>query len=168
MKYVKYDINTGKILGYYSKEIHDTIPENTIEITDEQWRNALKNSYNHIDITTKEMSKKDFRTSDEIKKIKLKKLKSERNKQVENIIVTLSSGEKLNGDELSQTRLNRAYTNLNDDEEIDWISADDNIVKLNKDKIREALRKSGTLQTEIFIAYKKQVDEILKENEWQN
>jgi len=41
MKYAHYNQETGEILGFYSKNIHEIIPEPAIELTEEEWQNAL-------------------------------------------------------------------------------------------------------------------------------
>jgi hypothetical protein len=42
-------IDENNILkGYYTKEIHKTIPEPNIELTIDQWQNALNNNHNKI------------------------------------------------------------------------------------------------------------------------
>ena len=48
MKYVNYDKKTNKILGYYDDEIHETIPEPSFQISDEEWQKALEISANFI------------------------------------------------------------------------------------------------------------------------
>lgn len=48
MKYVNYDKETNKILGYYDDEIHETIPEPSFKISDEEWQKALEISANFI------------------------------------------------------------------------------------------------------------------------
>ena len=42
-------INSENILqGWYDSEMHTTIPTPNIEVTDEQWQNALNNIHNKI------------------------------------------------------------------------------------------------------------------------
>jgi len=67
MKYVHYDKNTGKILGFFDNEIHPAIPEPSFEISVEQWKEALEKSYNCVDANNKTLFYKDFRTLDEQK-----------------------------------------------------------------------------------------------------
>ena len=98
MKYVNYDEKTGKILGYYDKEIHgkwippqydengnmikegywdlSAIPQPFVEITDEQWQEAINNHYNYIDPETKTMGIKDFRTLDQLKQAKKQEIET--------------------------------------------------------------------------------------------
>ena len=75
MKYVNYDKDTGKILGYYDDTITDIIPVPNIKITDEQWENAIKHNYNYYDAKTNTLSKKDFRTLEELKQDKKSTIK---------------------------------------------------------------------------------------------
>ena len=81
-------------------------------------------------------------------------LKQIRQSKVDSIIVTLSTGEVLNGDEVAQTRINRAITGLPDDTTtIDWVDANNMLVKLTKPKLLEALQLSGKEQTIIWVNY---------------
>ncbi|MBQ7262464.1 MAG: hypothetical protein IJR14_01975 [Synergistaceae bacterium] len=41
MYHAHYDATTGEILGFYHTDIHDTIPSPSIELTEEQWQQAL-------------------------------------------------------------------------------------------------------------------------------
>ena len=65
MKYVHYEKESGKILGYYDKEIHAEIPHPAVEITDEVWQNAINNSHNCVNESGK-TELKDFRSTEEI------------------------------------------------------------------------------------------------------
>lgn len=69
MKIVHFDIKTRKILGYYSEEVHDTIPKPNFEITDEAWSLAINENHNFIDQNgiTKIV---EFRTKEEVKSAK--------------------------------------------------------------------------------------------------
>lgn len=62
MKYVHLENN--KILGYYSKDINPNIPKGCLEITDEQWQEALSINANWCEKGV--FSVKDFRTDAEI------------------------------------------------------------------------------------------------------
>ena len=154
MKYVHYDKNTGKILGFFDNEIHPAIPKPNLKITDEQWREAINNNYNYVDIESKTLSKKDFRTLEQVKEFKIKELKQIRDDKVKEIKVTLSTGEYLDGNELAQTRMSRAIQALPDDTtELDWIDANNNTIKLTKPKFSEALVLAGQEETKIFTEY---------------
>ena len=64
MKYAH--IENNKILGWYSDDIHDTIPTPNIEVTEKVWQEAI-----NINANCYENGKfivKDFRTDEEIRK----------------------------------------------------------------------------------------------------
>ena len=69
MKQAHVDSN-GQILGWYDPEIHNSIPEPNIQVTEEVWQNAINNSHNTIidgvtsraDYRTTEQKAKDART----------------------------------------------------------------------------------------------------------
>lgn len=65
MKYAHYDDNF-KLLGWYDKDIHLDIPIPYIELTDAQWKVAVTNRANYIDIETNEVVFKDDRNEEEI------------------------------------------------------------------------------------------------------
>jgi len=90
MKYVNYDKETGKILGFYDSDINEVIPEPNIKITEEQWLESMINNYNFVDIKNNTLSKKDFRTLEQLKEIKKQKLKQALNKYLE--VFHLSNG----------------------------------------------------------------------------
>lgn len=47
MKYAHIDSN-NKLLGWYSDDVHSTIPTPNVAVTDEQWLTSLNNNYNVI------------------------------------------------------------------------------------------------------------------------
>ena len=47
MKYAHIDRN-NKLLGWYSDDVHSTIPTPNVVVTDEQWLISLNNNYNVI------------------------------------------------------------------------------------------------------------------------
>lgn len=81
MKYVNFDKN-GKILGYYTYDVdYDLIPENCMEISDEEWQEAINmnaNYFNETAPTGERFSVVDFRGDEEI----LKELKSQKISQL--------------------------------------------------------------------------------------
>ena len=79
MKYAHYDINTGKLLGFYDDTIHKKIPIPNIQITEEQWQEAISNNYNYVDADTKTLSYKDFRTPEQILQDKWNRIRAKRN-----------------------------------------------------------------------------------------
>lgn len=48
MKYAHYDKDTKRLLGFYDDEIHESIPEPNIKISDEAWQEALAIGANTI------------------------------------------------------------------------------------------------------------------------
>ena len=48
MKYANYDKETNEILGYYDDEIHESIPEPNIKISDDEWKKALSIGADYI------------------------------------------------------------------------------------------------------------------------
>lgn len=47
MKYAHVN-NNGKILGWYESDIHDTIPEPNVQVSEEVWQNAIDSGHNTI------------------------------------------------------------------------------------------------------------------------
>jgi len=85
---------------------------------------------------------------------KIKQLKSIRDKLVNEIKITLESGEYLDGNELAQTRMSRAIQALPDDTTtLDWIDTNNNTIQLTKPKFKEALVLAGQKQTGIFTKF---------------
>lgn len=48
MKYANYDKEANKILGFYDDEIHSSIPEPNIKISDDEWKKALSIGADYI------------------------------------------------------------------------------------------------------------------------
>jgi len=93
---------------------------------------------------------------------KLSRLKLNRSKEANEIVITLSSGEVLNGDETSQSRIGRAILGLPDDTtEISWIGANGDVYQMIKPKFQEALTLAGQSQTEIWTKYAELKAELL-------
>lgn len=57
MKYAHYDKDTKRLLGYYDDEIHENIPEPNIEISDEEWREALNKNANSVDVKNQKLAR---------------------------------------------------------------------------------------------------------------
>ena len=47
MKYAHVD-GSGQILGWYDDEIHQSIPEPNVQVSEEVWQNAINSSHNTI------------------------------------------------------------------------------------------------------------------------
>ena len=74
MKYAHLEKNTNKLLGWYDKSIHSTIPKPNIEVTDEVWQEAL-----NINANCYENGKfivKDFRTEEELEEARVQNINS--------------------------------------------------------------------------------------------
>lgn len=74
MKYAHLEKDTNKILGWYDSEIHSIIPTPNIEVTDEQWQEAI-----NINANCYEDGKfivKDFRTNEKIEKSRIENINS--------------------------------------------------------------------------------------------
>jgi len=89
MKYAHYDESNGRLLGWYDDGIHDTIPTPNIEVTDTDWGWANFYNYNFVDNVNNTLSKKEFRTEEEIftqaKNEKVSEIASAFNRDVETI-----------------------------------------------------------------------------------
>jgi len=48
LKYYAHIGPDNRLLGYYTDDLHDTIPTPNIELTHEQWLTSLNNNYNVI------------------------------------------------------------------------------------------------------------------------
>ena len=77
--------------------------------------------------------------------------KSSRQQEVDRIVVTTTDGKQFDGDEASQTRMDRAIVAMAETDEIDWVLADNSVVKVNKALLNEALRLAGQEMTQIWI-----------------
>ena len=64
MKYAHYEKNTQKLLGFYSDDIHSSIPTPNIEISESVWQDALNKGFNKVN-KDGTMELFDFRTDDE-------------------------------------------------------------------------------------------------------
>lgn len=89
------------------------------------------------------------KTEEELSKEKIINAKIERANYVSKLIVEVD-GLKFDGDETSQDRMARSIVALNDGETIQWILADNTIVNVTKEQLRQALRLSGEAQTAIW------------------
>lgn len=49
MKYAHYDIESNRIIGYYADEIHETIPVPNIQISEEEWLQAINIQANIVE-----------------------------------------------------------------------------------------------------------------------
>lgn len=54
MKLAHYGESSGKLLGWYDEDIHDEIPQPTLEVSEEAWEVAINNdnAVNYVDLPT--------------------------------------------------------------------------------------------------------------------
>ena len=88
-------------------------------------------------------------TTEEIAAQELAQAKADRADAVSKIIVEVD-GMTFDGDEESQLRIARALIALEDGETTTWVLADDTIVKVTKEQLKQVLRKAGEKQTELW------------------
>lgn len=81
MYYANYDENTGEILGFYVDGIHDDIPTPNIELTEEQWQQAISGEYRVIDGVLQEYSSTTELTTEQ----KIANLQDEYSKKLEDV-----------------------------------------------------------------------------------
>ena len=89
------------------------------------------------------------KTEQELEVERLIKAKYERADYVSKIIVEVD-GMQFDGDENSQDRMVRAAYALNDNETIQWVLADNSVVQVTKEQLRQALRLAGEAQTAVW------------------
>lgn len=77
--------------------------------------------------------------------------KEEKQQKVNEIIVTVG-GMAFQGDELSQSRMLKATECLQDDEEVNWILADNSVARVTKLQLRQALALSVSKMGEIWVS----------------
>lgn len=77
--------------------------------------------------------------------------KSERSATVEAIKVTTLAGNTFDGDEVSQGRMARAVSSMEDVDTVLWVLADNTVIQATKAELREALRLAGSAQAAIWV-----------------
>ena len=160
MKYAHYDKETGRLLGYYDTELHETIPELSVKITDKQWKEAINNNYNYVDIENKKLSKKDFKTLEQLKQSKKQEIEQVYLKTIQKPIVY--NNNTFQADLDSQKILSQIIAVAPDGFEIDWLDIDNNLVHLTLDDLKAAAGLILTRGQEMFakkVALKKQIEQ---------
>ena len=76
--------------------------------------------------------------------------KLQRKVAVATIIVEVD-GMKFDGDEVSQDRMARSIVAMADEDVIPWVLADNSVVQVTKEQLRQALRLAGLKQAELWI-----------------
>ena len=77
--------------------------------------------------------------------------KAERSAAVEAIKVTTLAGNEFDGDEVSQGRMARAVSSMEDADTVLWVLADNSVIQATKSELREALRLAGSAQAAIWV-----------------
>ena len=77
--------------------------------------------------------------------------KAERSAAVEAIKVTTLAGNTFDGDEVSQGRMARAVSSMEDVDTVLWVLADNTVIQATKAELREALRLAGSAQAAIWV-----------------
>jgi hypothetical protein len=163
MKYVTYDKNTGKILGYYDDTIHKNIPKPNTQITEEQWKECINNNYNFVDVTNNTFRKKDFRTLDQIKQAKKQRIDSIYERAIQEPIVYNVNGSDyiFQADKDSQDILTKVITSASSNFEIDWLDIDNNLVHMTLNDLKGLANNILVRGQEKFIkkvGLKRQID----------
>ena len=81
MKYAHLEKDTNKLLGWYDKEIHTTIPTPNIEVTDEVWQESISINANCYE--NGKFIVKDFRTGEELEEIRINTINQKANEVIE-------------------------------------------------------------------------------------
>jgi hypothetical protein len=166
MKYVNYDKNTGKILGWYDDTVNGTyvpevpavlnadgtikteaipahydmsnIPTPNLKVSEEQWQEAIDNNYNFVDVTNNTFGKKDFRTLDQIKQAKKQEINSAYEKAIQEPITYSVDGSDyvFQADKDSQDILAKVIVSAPSDFTTDWLDIDNNPVNVTLDDLK--------------------------------
>jgi len=161
VEYVIYDSYTEK---------YDDITQNTYlePNVDNPENKKLKPTF-ELFLQDKLKSYKDPEITEEVfrefyKPYKRKSLNEQRDKEVANLTVTLTlDGEnvKFDADETSQLRITRAIQILeNTNDTLEWIDASGVIKTLTKGQIKQGLALAAQKQSEIFMKYAKEKEEL--------
>lgn len=148
MKYAH--IENNKLLGWYDSDIHSEIPTPSIEVSEEDWQEAIDINANYYDEESESFIAKDLRTEDEVISSNIASWKANRKFLVSEIEVEYD-GNIYQGDETSQDRMSRALNGLPDDGSIYWRTKDNSKVSLTKVDLRQILYLAGQKQTEIWF-----------------
>jgi len=77
--------------------------------------------------------------------------KAARSAAVEAIKVTTLAGNTFDGDEISQGRMARAISSMEDADSVVWVLADNSVIQATKAELKEALRLAGSAQAAIWV-----------------
>ena len=149
LHYAHYKQGTKQILGWYSTDIHativdgeydlSTIPTPRMEATLEEWRLAVDNGHNKVDLTDGTTLKFDFR-SQEQRLEDFKRFERLTRKESVRVSTINSSGNIFQADEGSLNSMATAIVALDEGETILWRLEDNSEVAVTREVLREALR----------------------------
>jgi len=78
-------------------------------------------------------------------------LKATRAAAVAAIKVTTLAGNEFDGDEVSQGRMARAVSSMEDADSVVWVLADNSVIQASRAELKEALRLAGSAQAAIWV-----------------
>lgn len=108
-------------------------------------------SSNMTPITSDEVTEKLKPSQEALAELEKSHLKASRQKEVDELIVTISTGKTFDGDERSQDRMSRTINALNPGEVTTWVLSNNTPTQVTREELQEALRLSGIAQTNIWI-----------------
>jgi|GEM_PF-3474981 len=150
-RYCHYDKDTLAIVGFYSEKAHgENIPTPAVEITLEQIEEVNKQQYTHIQVengvlvgfeqVTPELTEAQLREN----------FKRERSNLIAKLTVEVD-GMVFDADEISRSRMADTIVGLESGETNLWVLADNTVVHLTKEKLKEVLRAIGAAQTALWV-----------------
>ena len=126
-----YKDTTGEVFGYDEAQVDAGLPVGKIAMTPEEVEA-------HINPP---------KTDEQIRE----EWKAERSAAVEAIKVTTLAGNTFDGDEVSQGRMVRAISSMEDADSVVWVLADNSVIQATKAELKEALRLAGSAQAAIWV-----------------
>jgi len=133
------------------EEVQKAIDEGKIKPSFDLFKNQQVEQYKDIEVT-----EEDFKRF--YAPYAIKKLNEDREEELKHIVIT-ADDIPLDGDEVSQTRMARAISVLDDDEKIWWTCADNKDREITKKTFKKALKLAGSKQAEIWSKYRRLKDE---------
>ena len=158
--FANYDKTNGKLLGWYNDKVHETIPEPNMEVTEEQWQDALNHNYNYVDVANKKLGMKDFKTLAEHQQIKKNYIERAYKQAIQKPITY--NKHVYQADQRSQDVLSQIIAVAPSDFKINWLDIDNNVVNLTLDDLRvcaQLILTRGQTEFAKKTALKKQVDQ---------
>ena len=126
-----YKDTSGEVFGYDEAQVDAGLPVGKIAMTPEEVEA-------HINPP---------KTDEQIRE----EWKAERSAAVEAIKVTTLAGNTFDGDEVSQGRMVRAISSMEDADSVVWVLADNSVIQATKAELKEALRLAGSAQAAIWV-----------------